>query len=250
MTNQPAPDLQVAGARPIEPRSSLDLHVTDVIAHGALLVGGTFHDTTGFDPALARIITDELYSNLAVEPTFTENEWYPAQVGAINRFWAHNQQSQDRLVVVPGQFKPDLAASTSTQTIGTQRLYSSLQFEIYRSPITETDYVAPSIWQVEALTTTSSLRFRVNATDQQAVTRVILLYRQADRFSWTKVELAYEPATGYAETTVPLPTAPIEYFAQAVDMAGNVALALDHGRPFTQIKPDMAREVYLPVIRR
>ncbi len=250
LTNLPSPDLQVAGARPIEPRSSLDLQVSDAIAHGALMVGGMFSDTAGFDPALARIITDELYSDLAVEPTFNENAWYPAQVGGINRFWAHNQQSQDRLVVVPGQFKPDLAASTPTHTIGTQRLYSSLQFEIYRSPISETDYIAPSIWQVEAISTTLGLRFHVNTTDQFTVTRVIVLYRQTNEFSWTKKELIDNPATGDAETTVPLPTGPIEYFAQAVDTAGNVALALDHGKPFTQIKTGAVSEMYLPVIMK
>ena len=41
----------------------------------------------------------------------------------------------------------------------------------------------------------------------------------------------------------------IEYFAQAVDDTGNVAIALDHGMPFTHVtKADYG--IYLPLIRK
>jgi hypothetical protein len=41
---------------------------------------------------------------------------------------------------------------------------------------------------------------------------------------------------------------PIEYFAQAVDPSGNVALSLNHGTPYTLVIN--GGFVYLPLLRR
>ncbi|HNT78146.1 MAG TPA: GEVED domain-containing protein, partial [Anaerolineae bacterium] len=49
------------------------------------------------------------------------------------------------------------------------------------------------------------------------------------------IELTYHAAAGYADCVIPRPNAPLHYFVQAVDPTGNVALALDHSRPFTAI---------------
>ncbi len=44
---------------------------------------------------------------------------------------------------------------------------------------------------------------------------------------------------------------PIEYFAQAVDPSGNVALALDHGNPFDEVKAAVEMPtIYLPLVSR
>jgi hypothetical protein len=42
-------------------------------------------------------------------------------------------------------------------------------------------------------------------------------------------------------------SSPIYYFVQAVDSSGNVALALDHGKPFEQITRQNI-QVYLPIV--
>jgi hypothetical protein len=62
------------------------------------------------------------------------------------------------------------------------------------------------------------------------------------------VELDYNSGTGWASGSVPLPGDAIEYFAQAVDPTGNVALALDHGNPFQGVTA--VSEVYLPLTLR
>jgi hypothetical protein len=246
VTNQPGADVQVAGARPIEPRLSLNLQQDNTVVHGVLMVGGTFADIADVDPVVSRVITDEVYADLAVEPLYDENQWYPAQLATVNRFWVRGAQSQGRLVVIPAQFKP---TSNVASTMGTQRLYSNLQFEIYRAPITATDYIAPSIWQVQAMSSTAFLSFRVQADDDSgSLACVVVLYQQQGDTRWSKAELTLDPVTGWAQATVPPATRPIYYIAQVVDPTGNVALALDHGNPFEGlVEPP---HVYLPLVLR
>jgi len=157
------------------------------------MVGGTFADIANVDPVISRVITDEVYADLAVEPLYDDVQWYPAQLAAVNRFWVRGEQSQDRLVVIPAQFKP---TSNVASTMGTQRLYSNLQFEIYRAPITATDYIAPSIWQVQAMSSTAFLSFRVRADDDSgSIARVVVLYQQQGNAQWSKVKLPYDATT-------------------------------------------------------
>jgi hypothetical protein len=152
-------DVLVSGARPVEPRFTDNAHIQDTIAHGVLMLGGSFADSP-VDPLISRIVTEATTSN--VEPPYPTQQWYPPQVGTLNRFLAIDGQSRERLVVVPGQFK---ATNTTTPTVGIQRLYSSLDFEIYHAPFTATDFIAPSIWQVEAISNSVMLQFRVQEDD-------------------------------------------------------------------------------------
>ena len=171
-------------------------------------------------------------------------------MGTVNRYLGLDGISRERLVVVPGQFLGD-----GTTTKGTERLYSDLSFLVYRAPFTATDFIAPSIWQVKAETAFSDMTFRVKVKDDSGdVQRVVVLYRTPGSFAWTKVELDYNEVTGWASYKVKgLATngvaTNIEYFAQAVDPTGNVALALDHGNPFTRVV-DVTRWIYLPAILR
>ena len=55
--------------------------------------------------------------------------------------------------------------------------------------------------------------------------------------------LAAQPAMGSVSGL----SGQIEYFVQAVDSTGNVALALDHGNPFALVT---TTSLYLPLIRR
>ena len=150
-----------------------------------------------------------------------------------------------QLVVTPGQFR---ASGVVSPTTGTERLYNSLQFDVYRAPFSDTDFVAPSIWQVQAFGIGGTVTFNVLVTDDSGqVPRVVLLYRLVGTKAWTKAELNYDPATQRATKTVTGLNGPIEYFAQAVDPSGNVALALDHGNAFTQVS---TLNLYLPLIMR
>ncbi len=231
-------DVQVSGGRPSLPRTSTGVHITGTLAHGALMVGGTFTDVNGYDPVIARVVTDVLSTSESLYPT---SAWYPVIPGTLNRFLSIEGISYERLVVVPAQFQ---ATGVTTPTTGTLRLYSALQFDIYHAPFTATDFIAPSIWQVEAISTSVYLRFRVQVEDDSGeIGRVIALYRRLTGNTWNKVELVYNPLTGWAEGDAAVVEEPIEYLVQAVDPTGNVAVALDRGRPFRNVK-----DVYLPPI--
>jgi hypothetical protein len=238
-------DVHVSGGRPIQPRTSRDVNVPNTIAHGALLVGGTFSDGP-VDPLISRVVTEHVYVD--TEPSFPVRHWYPVQLGTVNRFLAIDGQSRERLVVVPGQFRAT-ASAVPTATVGTQRLYSELAFEIYHAPFTATDFIAPSIWAVEAISSPIALGFQVQVDDDRGdIQRVVVLYRELDQDSWSKAELRYDPARGWATGSVARARGPIEYFVQAVDPTGNVALALDHGNPFRRMR--VIPPLYLPLIAK
>jgi hypothetical protein len=239
-------DIHVTGGRPVQPRTSRNIHLPDTIAHGALMVGGTFSDQP-VDPVISRVVTEELY--LETEPSYPVERWYPSQLGTVNRFLAIDGQSRERLVVVPGQFT---ASSTATPTMGTQRLYSELVFEIYHAPFTATDFIAPSIWRVEVITTDTDLTFRVLVEDDsEVIQRTVVLYRPLTSNTWSRAELAHDTDSGWVEGSILPVRGGIEYFAQAVDPTGNVALALDHGAPFLEERTAVEwPAVYLPLVTR
>jgi hypothetical protein len=134
--------------------------------------------------------------------------------------------------------------------VGTHRLYSELEFEVYHAPFTVTDFIAPSIWQVEAISRSVALQFRVQVEDDSGeIERAVVLYRPLASAIWSRCELSHSVATGWAEGSAAPVSGPIEYFAQAVDSTGNVALATDHGNPFHEVKVYRSI-VYLPLVLR
>jgi hypothetical protein len=224
-------DVYVAGGRPIQPRASYNIHITDTIAHGALLVGGIFTDMVDFDPFVSRVLTDEQY--IMTEPDFGMTYLYPVGVGTVNRFLGLDGQSYEQLVVVPGQFKSD---GTSSPTRGTERLYTDLQFEVYHVSVDNTDFDAPRIWHVEAERSNTMVNFTALVQDDiGAIPRVVVLYREAPATNWQMVELSYDPLTQLATGSAESLAEETAYFVQAVDGNGNVALALDHGNEFVLV---------------
>jgi hypothetical protein len=233
----------VAGGRPIQPRASVDVSVPGQLAKGVLWTGGSFMDVPDFDPVVSRVITDERY--IDPEPGYGLDYWFPVGPGSINRFLSVEGESLDRLVVVPGQYKPDGNGQ------GTQRLYTELTFEIYHAPFDNSDFVAPSIWDARAWRDTDgrTVNFDVLVTDEGSdIQRVLVMYRLQNSHTWQSLDLVYDPATETASGGVEI-MQPYEYLVQAVDASGNVALALNYGRGFGGDLPP-AWYVYLPVIMK
>jgi hypothetical protein len=59
--------------------------------------------------------------------------------------------------------------------------------------------------------------------------------------------LTYNPLTQHATGSVPGLGGQFEYFVQAVDPTGKVALALDHGLP---LQAQAKYNLFLPLVRR
>jgi hypothetical protein len=222
-------DLHVSAGRPVQPRAVVDVHQDDTIVHGVLMLGGSYSDVPDFDPMVARIVTDEV--NIK-EPLYPTQEWYPLVVGSLNRFLSIDGQSREQLIVVPGQYR----AFNSTSPTGTERLYHTLNFAVYRAPFTDTDFIAPNIWQVQAYSLTTYLKFRVRVSDDSgSLQRVTMLYRPLGKADWSSIDLNYNGASGWAEIDLPQLKEPIEFYAQAVDPSGNVAASLNHGLPYAEV---------------
>jgi hypothetical protein len=154
-------------------------------------------------------------------------------VGSVNRFLTLDGESQQRLVIVPGQYKPD----GSNQ--GTQRLYTSLDFEVYHAPYNSGDFVAPNIWDTQAWRDGQAVNFAATVTDEgSGVQRVVVLYRPTSGQTWHLLDLTHDPHSHLASGSAAI-NGPFEYAVQAVDGSGNVSLALDYGGGFGGNVPAM-----------
>ncbi len=220
------------------PRNSINLDSANQVAHGVLMLGGSFTDVNNFDPTIMSILFEDS-SEVTSEGRFDLQQWYLRQNASINRIRTTDGLYKQRLVVTPGQFKATTNLNQGPATKGIMRLYDELDLVVYSSPTNEFDYTAPSVWQVSATPGASrSLAFRVvvedrsldSFVDASGVMRVVVLYRNLNTNQWSRVDLDYNDATNVASKTIVVPTAGnYEYFVQAVDMAGNVSLVLEHG---------------------
>ncbi|HUM72157.1 MAG TPA: C25 family cysteine peptidase, partial [Chloroflexota bacterium] len=221
----------VAGGRPILPLASVNIDMPGYLARGVLWTGGSFVDVPDFDPIVSRVITDERY--LDAEPGYGLDYWFPVGVGSVNRFLTLDGESQQRLVLVPGQYKPD------GPNQGTQRLYTSLDFEVYHAPFNSGDFVAPNIWDTQAWRDGQAVNFAATVTDEgSGVQRVVVLYRPTSGQTWHLLDLTHDPLTNLATGSATI-SGPFEYAVQAVDRSGNVSLALDYGGGFGGDVPAM-----------
>jgi hypothetical protein len=248
LTGDSEATLFTKGGKPILPLTTRNVEVDESIAHGTLMIGGTFLPIANFNPAISLAITDSAQYGFP-EPAFPfVDVLFPGRLGITNKLLTLDGHTNDQLVIIPIQFR---ATGITTPTVGNVRQYSALQFEVYHAPESVTDFTAPAIWQVEH-TVASNGQVTFNAlitTDDQddEVERSVLLVRPFSSNTWQKVELTYNTSTDGASGTVSGLQGRFEYFVQAVDSAGNVSLALDHGLPYQGVVP---LKLFLPLIRK
>jgi hypothetical protein len=222
--------------QPIQPRTSVDISLDDQTPHGAFFEGGTYQTLENFDPVITRVITDT--SNISFweeEPGFDHpGIWQPSWWSLINQVWTPEKIIQ-RLVVLPGQYR-----STTVDT-GTERLFDLMSYTLYYSNLT--DLVPPSIWNIHAVGQESTGQVSVEVTDLSDVTRVGVSYTLGES-TWTTVDLSQNTDNPNQWIgTIPNGET-IEWFVQAVDGAGNVAISDNKGAYFGTI--DLG--VWLPII--
>ncbi|NNC75190.1 MAG: hypothetical protein HKN93_06725 [Acidimicrobiia bacterium] len=212
---------QVTPLRPIQPKVEINATQENLIAHGALITDLRSEDIPNFDPVISKATVD-LAAN---EPEPAVLSSFPSALQAVNRYQTKDGL-RDQLVLVPGQFR------STSETQGIQRLYTNLDGFVFYSPLSETDFKPPTIKRVEATKTPvgtgTLLTFGVKATDKaNDVERVYVLFREGEN-EWTGVSLALNDA-GFWSGSAPFTGTPtgtgIDYFVQAVDSAGNVAVS-------------------------
>jgi hypothetical protein len=116
-------------------------------ARGVAILGGSFIDMENFDPIIAQN-THEWVENKDEYNTCV-NAYTPAEIATINTRASINGNYQQKLVVVPGQFR--CTGLVNGEARGVERLYNNLQVEVLTSSNTD-DYVVPNIKNVDIST--------------------------------------------------------------------------------------------------
>jgi hypothetical protein len=158
--------------------------------------------------------------------------WNPPNWGLINSVRTLDG-IQQQLVLIPAQYSP-----VSSQ-VGVERRFNTITYTVYYS--STQDYLPPTIWTVQATPEQNSVEVTVETTDYSDVVRVAVAYTTGDG-QWRIVELNQSsPDSEYWVGS--LPQHPhLEFFVQAVDSGGKVAVQSNRGQYFIFDK------VFLPLV--
>jgi CSLREA domain-containing protein len=222
---------QVTPLRPIQPRVEIDAtQPGGLVAHGAMITDlQSFDQTT--DPIAPGLPFDPVISIATVDLSAHEPEpgvigSFPSSLLAINRFQT-KAGLRDSLVLVPGQFR-----STGLD-VGVQRLFTQLSGLVFYSGPTETDFAPPIIHSVAGTGVPGGITFDVEVTDSaNGVGRVYVLFKGPASPTWTGLDLAPAEAGRWSGTATGA-SGLNDYFVQAVDLAGNVAVSSNKADLFT-----------------
>jgi Tol biopolymer transport system component len=203
--------------RPIEPTTKLDITQPGLVAHGALLTGLSSTDDPGFDAAFSRVVDD--FS--AFTPELVGDVSYPTKLQSIASL-ATPTGTRQRLVLFSGQFRSD--STPEAQGIGTQRRFTALSGNILYTAPNATDFTPSSFGPVEVTKADNTVGFAVDVTDNvggaNGVKRVLALYRDAG--VWKSIEMSHSSQRWSGAG--PVVDNSVEWFIQAVDSSGNVAV--------------------------
>jgi uncharacterized repeat protein (TIGR01451 family) len=235
----PDGESQFVPYRPIQPKTSMRIELRDTVAHGALFTGGTYDYLLDFNPVIARPTWD----TSKYEPQFINDVWYPYKQQTIMSLQTSGGVKQ-ALVVIPGQF---ITTSADTEVIGLERLYSSMDYDVYYS--NSTDFRPPIIGRVGVNVTGSTAHFEVRADDFMGTVEKVVLawtYSVGDD-TWESMELGYNPSSEEWIGDLNDLTDRIDFMVQAVDAAGNVGVSTSKGLFTTQNTAPANLEIDAPI---
>jgi len=217
--------------QPVQPRFFADVAAPAAgTARGAVFTGGSYSEQEGFDPLIAQPV-NEYYA--PAEPEFAFPGWYPA-LPFVLRGRGTVSTTAETLVTVMGQYN---------SSAGSERLYESLGFDLYYSD--SPDCSPPAITSVSARREGVRVDFKVGASDPSGLHRALVAYTDGGGI-WSSLDLTYDPAMAKWTGSITA-EAGIEWFVQAVDGVGNVAVAGDKG-PYYAEQAEGIYRGYLPLV--
>ena len=221
-------DAQSTAFRPIQPRIVVPLiGIPTNPVHGAILLSGDFDDEHDFDPVITRPTNEwELVSE---EIQLLPPSFWPAELASVNTLETSDGVIQT-LVVTPGQFL-GTGINDDEQIIGTQRLYSTLEFQLIRS--SSDDFEPPVISGIilSPSETTGNVNVTIEARDDSGINSILILQYDVSTKKLIKVgEFVTSDPSFNEEFTIEI-TDPEEnsLIIQVVDGPGNVATATGKG---------------------
>jgi hypothetical protein len=204
--------------RPIEPTAKVDITQPGLVAHGALITGLTSSDETGFDAAFSRVVDDLS----GFTPELVGDVSYPTKLQSIATIGTPIGPRQ-RLVLFTGQFQSD--GTHDVRGIGTQRRLTALSGDVFYTAPSATDFTPSSFGPVAVTQAGSTVGFAVDVTDnvggENGVKRMLVLYRDGSG-TWKSIEMSHSSSRWSGAG--PLAGNSVEWFMQAVDGSGNVAV--------------------------
>jgi hypothetical protein len=187
---------------------------------------------------IAQAVTATIQS-VTTEPPYTVTNWQPANWQTINSVRTPQGRAQ-RLVVAPAQYR------ATTAHTGEVRRFTEMHYTVYYT--TTRDTLPPAIWQVtDSITADGAKRaVTVEASDFSGVATVVIAYTLGDG-EWKTITLAPTATDQWSGSLGNLPT--LEYFVQAVDTGGNVAVHDNKGNYFPS-RATSTVKLFLPMIVR
>jgi Tol biopolymer transport system component len=225
--------VQVTHLRPLQPKVEFPVAAD---AHGVLITGLETPADVAVDPVYARPIVDS--SGAEPELPFADVA-FPAKIQSLV-----TQQTRSgpraSAVLVHGQFFSN--ETTDAAGDGNQRLFTRVDLDVLRS--SGSDRLAPRFDAIEAVVPPGSgiVSFSVDAVDlpteaAAGVARVLVAFRDEGSLTWRFLDLRRIDDTTRWGGSASVSGTRIEYFMQAVDGAGNVAVSTNKGLLFTGAPP-------------
>jgi len=190
-------------------------------AHGMLITAGSYTDSNGFDPVIARPVTE--WEQNVGEGQVCLNAFWPTQLATVKSPKPDLSQSG---IIIPAQFR--CTTGSNDNVTGIERIFNNLTLEVQRS--SSADFNAPTINEVKIhVVGDGSADISIDTADATGtISRIVLLVM--DNGNVTTINSGSLTGIGgpYALHIANF-TDTMNVMIQVVDDAGNVAIWVGKG---------------------
>lgn len=187
---------------PIQPRYGDRLSTAEGTPHGVVLRAAQGQELADFDPVVDQA-TWEIGSG-GDEPVFDSPVWFPGRLLNLNR-----TDEQSNLAIGLGQFHG---------AAGVQRIYGAMDVDVYSGE--SEDWQAAQITRIESGQQGDAVVVTTEARDPSGIHGIVVAWTDGSG-GWSSTDLVFDGDVWRGDW---LGSAGIEFFVQAVDGAGNVAV--------------------------
>jgi len=202
--------------KPILPKLSYNVTQTQKALHGVVFRGGSYN-TVNVTPPIQRFKTTT--GHITPKRTFSAPGWYPSIFFTPNSI-PLDTGDKETLVATAGQYNPNL-------TTGQQRIFSNMDFDVFHHANTN-DWTKPTVYLTNSRLNANTATVTITTSDASDIKEVVLAYTDGNG-TWNSINLT---GSGVTWTGSFAAKANTEFFIQAVDKAGNVAVNENEGKYF------------------
>jgi len=214
--------------KPLLPKFTDDIKHPSKDLHGVIFRGGRYL-VKNSSPILQRFFTTTGYATPI--NNFYSSGWYPSKFFTSIQLELNNGNKQT-VVAAAGQYNPNLRS-------GQQRVFYDMDFDAYYH--TASDWTPPVVYLTDSKLQSNLATIGVTASDAAGIAEIVVAYTDGQSL-WNSVNLTASGVTWSGNFAA---NADTEFFVQAVDSNGNVAVNDNDGKYF---KFDTASTPKLPTL--